>query len=369
MAIIFGTNLRNKLTGTNAVDTIFGLSGNDILDGNNGNDILRGGLGNDTLIGGAGSDKLYGEGGDDTLRGDAGADRFDGGSGTDTVTYAAVTGATGATMSLDGSAGSAGAAAGDSFFAIENIIGSKENDSITGNNRANILTGGAGNDSLAGQGGADRLLGGDGDDTLVPGADTAADIVAGGEGTDGVMYLTSTTGVIIDLEMGTTGGGAINDVLSSIEIVAGSLIAGDTITVNRGGLASGAGGDDVLSGSTATGGINPLTTEILQGGTGADTFVLHADTGYDFIGDFSYTENDKFRVSTAEFGTSSAANIVNLSGTIAPTVAAPQFIYDTLGHNLYFDGDGTGSAHAPLLIAYLYGFTDPLSNVDFVFVA
>jgi Ca2+-binding RTX toxin-like protein len=359
MARIRGTSARDRLNGTALNDTILGLGdndtllgdrGNDTLDGGAGDDTLKGGLGNDKLTGGTGNDKLYGEGGNDTLYHGTGADRFDGGTGIDTVTYANVTGSTGVTVALDGSA-STGAAAGDRLMGIENVIGSRLNDHIEGNSRANVLTGGGG------------------DDSIEPGNDSAADIVNGGEGIDTVLYLTSTTGVIVDLETGVTGGGAANDVLSSIEIVVGSDTANDTITVHRSGSAYGAGGDDVLSGSTLRAGANPLTTEVLQGGTGADTFVLHAETGYDFIVDFSFVENDKFRVSDAEFGTSGIANIANVSGSITPTMAAPQFIYDMIGQNLYFDGDGTGVTFAPLLIAHLNAFGSPLSNIDFVFVA
>ena len=49
---------------------------------------------------------------------------------------------------------------------IENVIGSSQNDTITGNAAHNVLVGGAGNDILNGGDGADVLLGGAGNDTI-----------------------------------------------------------------------------------------------------------------------------------------------------------------------------------------------------------
>ncbi|MFO1169443.1 MAG: calcium-binding protein [Hyphomicrobiaceae bacterium] len=370
MSIITGNNLRNKLMGTAAADTIFGYAGNDILDGGNGNDILRGGLGNDTLGGGAGNDKLYGEAGNDTLKGDAGADRLDGGTGTDTLTFASVSGATGVTIALNNSLLTAGVASGDNCYAIENLVGTSNNDFLGGTSGANTISGGAGQDSLYGYAGADILNGGAGQDQLYPGNDTDADHLNGGDDYDSVVYFDSTIGVIVNLETGLAGGGAANDVYSGIEIVIGSDTAGDQLTAGNGGRAYGAGGNDVLSGSSATG-INPFTSEYLEGGDGADTFVLHLGRGFDMIGDFDWVEADKLQVSDAEFGVGAGpVSIRNAaSGDIVADAAGPQFIFDKIQSNLYFDSDGTGTSDSPVHIALLVGFTLDLVAGDFVAVA
>jgi hypothetical protein len=57
---------------------------------------------------------------------------------------------------------------------IENVIGSKYDDTLSGNDIANLLVGGEGSDALDGGDGNDTLIGGAGSDTLAggPGADT-----------------------------------------------------------------------------------------------------------------------------------------------------------------------------------------------------
>ena len=57
-----------------------------------------------------------------------------------------------------------------SMTGIENAIGTKAGDSITGDDGSNRLEGLGGDDILAGGAGADRLYGGDGDDTLTGGS-------------------------------------------------------------------------------------------------------------------------------------------------------------------------------------------------------
>jgi serralysin len=61
---------------------------------------------------------------------------------------------------------------GDDHGWIENAIGGRGNDSISGNAVSNALIGNAGNDYLAGFAGIDALIGGKGCDILFGGADT-----------------------------------------------------------------------------------------------------------------------------------------------------------------------------------------------------
>jgi Ca2+-binding RTX toxin-like protein len=55
----------------------------------------------------------------------------------------------------------------DEITSVEGVIGSRFDDTITGNKEANVLDGGEGNDVIRGLGGADTLTGGAGRDTFV----------------------------------------------------------------------------------------------------------------------------------------------------------------------------------------------------------
>jgi Ca2+-binding RTX toxin-like protein len=157
---ITGTEGKDTLTGTSGPDVICGLGGNDVIDGMGGNDILLGGPGNDRLIGGPG---------DDTL---------DGGDGRDTASYAPAP--TGVTVNL--LTGTASGHGNDSLVAVEDVIGSRFADSITGEGKGNRLRAGGGNDAVHGQGGNDIVGGGSGNDTMTGGE--RSDRLDGGVGTD-----------------------------------------------------------------------------------------------------------------------------------------------------------------------------------------
>lgn len=304
------------------IENVIGSVGNDILTGNDDDNVLDGAAANDTLNGGLG---------DDTLIGGAGADVLNGGSGFDTADYTAS--AAGVTVNLGGVAGSGGDAQGDTFSAMEAVIGSAFDDILTGTAAANTLTGGDGDDTLVGGSGGDTLDGGDGtdrvsyaasasrvivdlgagtgsggdaagdvltaienvtgsafNDILVGGAGdnvldggdgndilvsgAGADTLEGGDGIDTVTYKDSAAGITVDLLMGTASGGdAAGDMLTAIENVTGSgltdALTGDGATNRLFGLD----GDDVLSGGDSR--------DVLTGGNGADT--LNGDNGNDAL--------------------------------------------------------------------------------------
>ena len=166
MAVVLGNSSANTLNGTAGSDTLFGLAGDDWI---------YGGVGNDALLGGDGVDHMSGG---------AGADIHDGGAGYDYVRYD--TASSGVTASLGNPGANTGDAAGDSYIAIEGMIGSNFNDALTGDGAANDLWGLDGNDTLNGGAGFDALSGGAGDDTFVysTGADAIRDFTAGAGGVD-----------------------------------------------------------------------------------------------------------------------------------------------------------------------------------------
>ncbi|MDA5193673.1 cadherin domain-containing protein [Govanella unica] len=147
-----------------------------------------------------------------------------------------------------------------------------KDDLIFGDASADTLSGLGGNDILSGSGGNDALYGGDGDDHLEGG--TGADVLDGGAGNDTIRYVTSASGVTVDLTTQTASGGdATGDTLVSIENVVGSIYGNDVLTGNAGdnrlfGLdgndtLSGLAGDDVLDGGVGN--------DLLYGGAGEDS--------------------------------------------------------------------------------------------------
>ncbi len=145
-------------TGTLNGSIHFG-DGNDQFDGRGGmfSGSADGGFGNDSLIGGSGNDRFEGGPGNDSL---------DGGSGTDRALYSgAFTGVT-VDLRIAGAQDTIGAGI-DTLISIEELSGSGFDDTLTGNDLANLLDGQAGNDRLTGGLGDDRIEGGAGSDTAV----------------------------------------------------------------------------------------------------------------------------------------------------------------------------------------------------------
>lgn len=192
MARKIGTQRKDTLVGTPEDDVLVGLAGNDILDGKAGNDVLKGGKGNDKLYGGNGADTLLGGVGNDRLApgADLDADIVNGGAGIDTVDYSLST--SGVTAYLDTNQ-SNGAAAGDSYIAVENVIGSAFDDSLQ-NAGGGTAFGGAGNDTLYGGGtyeGTDdggKLRGDAGSDVLDMRYGSTDAWIQNGQGADTIRY-------------------------------------------------------------------------------------------------------------------------------------------------------------------------------------
>ena len=196
---------------------------------------LYGSAYDDQLVGNSAINTLIGGAGNDTLEGLGGADVLKGGTGNDTVSYAHAT--TRVLVDIDNNSSRAasmtGDAEGDTFFEIENIIGTSFDDFLYGDNYDNTLTGGLDNDLLD-----------------------------GGSGFDTARYADATGAVNIDLASGTVTGAAGSDTLVSIERIIGSGYA-DTII--------GTSGDDTLDGGAGA--------DTLNGGTGGSDTVSYASAG------------------------------------------------------------------------------------------
>ena len=140
----------------------------------------------ENLIGGGGNDQLTGDAKDNVLNGGKGDDILDGGAGSDTASYEDAL--WGVTIHLDQQVQDVTSAGQgkDTLISIENIIGSRWNDTLFGNADANHLQGGFGDDTLEAVGGNDLLEGGDGNDLLIATREGGAsgDKLFGGAGND-----------------------------------------------------------------------------------------------------------------------------------------------------------------------------------------
>jgi Ca2+-binding RTX toxin-like protein len=308
-SIIFGDNGDNTLDGGAGDDTIFGQGGDDLIIGgrdslasrdinntidvedledqeesDDGNDTLYGGRGDDTILGGRGNDILDGGAGDDTLSGQDGIDIFKGGAGVDTVDYSRESPFQ-LLVNLATNVASGGTGSGDTFYSIENLIGSDDRiDRFIGTSAANHFWGQGGGDYFSGGGGNDILDGGrDGDiiygeggnDTIIGGSEQ--DYLDGGSGIDTVVYSGSSAGVTIDLANGTASGGDADgpvqivgrgtiirhDMLAGFENAVGSSFDDRLIGNARANELSGGAGDDTLTGGGGR--------DRLNGGAGSDT--------------------------------------------------------------------------------------------------
>ena len=207
------------VTGVDNNDRLIGTAAQDALYGGAQNDTLTGLADHDRLFGGAGNDSLSGGDGIDTLVGGAGADTLHGGDGHDILSYQGST--AGVTVHLGTGAASGGDAEGDVFDGIQVIFGSGHADRLTGDAATNRIRGGAG-----------------------------ADTLQGGDGTDILDYMTSASGVTVNLATGSgSGGDAAGDVLAGFEVIYGSAHA-DTL-IGDGGInrfRSGTGADTMYGG-------------------------------------------------------------------------------------------------------------------------
>jgi Ca2+-binding RTX toxin-like protein len=350
MENIIGTNFDDTLYGNNSVNVLNGGTGDDILEGFGGGDTFTGGAGidtvsyansaldvvsslttlftsgpavtqtndafndtyssienmigssqADTLIGGNLDNTINGGSGDDILEGMGGADSLIGGSGTDTASYAHAAGYVLASLTT-GLAGftSQGDASGDTYNGIENLTGSAFNDTLIGNNDANIIIGDTGDDILEGLGGGDTLNGGAGVNTASyeHGADQGAGLGVtaslstpasntGDAQNDTYINIQNLIGsAFSDTLTGDTGnntltGGAGNDTLTG-GLGADILVGGDgndILTDDLIGVAQllGGNGDDILNFTT----FDTATVDVIDGGAGIDTLVANtAVQGY-----------------------------------------------------------------------------------------
>ncbi len=201
---------------------------------------ITGSLYGDILRGDDFANQIQGDSGGDVIEGRDGADSIDGGEGFDWASYEGSS--SGVVIDLASGTSSGGDAEGDQLSNIEAIVGGDYGDSLIGSDEANSFEGGAG-----------------------------ADTMDGGAGNDSVIYSKSDAAVAINLSDGSASGGhAEGDTISNFENVIGSDYA-DTLDGNT--------EDNYIIGGEGN--------DILNAGTGNDTYIFDRGDGQDQIHDFS----------------------------------------------------------------------------------
>jgi Ca2+-binding RTX toxin-like protein len=226
--VLLGTAFDDVLTGSSVnknCDYIDAGAGNDLVfaTASNGADcgLFDSALTNDTLIGGAGND---------------------------TVSYALLADVN--VNLLTGTAAKNGGTMFDTLSGFENVIGSPGNDTITGDNQANILAGGLGDDLIFAGGGNDTIIAGFGSDTI-----------DGGTGVNLVDFSTALTGREIRLD-----GVLADDLITNVS---------DVIGTNFNDIIMGSAGNNVINAGAGNDLINvnagAFGSDTVSGGAGRDT--------------------------------------------------------------------------------------------------
>lgn len=321
-----------------AVDHLF-LSGSAIS--GTGNDLaneITGNDGDNVLDGRDGNDQLYGGGGNDRLIGRNGADYLEGAGGLDTADYSAS--ASGLTVNITLPSQNTGEAKGDRYLSIENVIGTKYNDTVAGDGSANFIQGGSGHDILYGEGGNDTLNGDGGNDIIFGG--NGADKFNGGAGIDTAMYSSASARITVSLANPSINtGDAAGDSFDLIENVTGSRFGDYVFGDNKTNVLDGGAGNDILKSYNGN--------DTLIGNTGDDVFVfnsaLNAATNIDVIQDFNIAD-DAIWLDNAIFKALKDGALASSAFRIgsAAADASDRIIYDKTTGKLSYDIDGAGGS-------------------------
>lgn len=352
------------LTGTDSIRDIEGVTGtryDDTLYGNDGANCLDGGDGNDTLSGGADSDLIQGGAGNDFISQDSANadddDTIDGGAGDDQLSYRHAN----FSILIDLSAGFVNKyrdnelAGTDTVLHIEQVFGSRFDDTLVGSAGADLLggyggddriRGNSGNDTLLGYGGADTLYGdagndsvngGDGDDTIMQEDTTSLDTLDGGAGIDCVDYSGAVPdstvlriGLVVNLADGTVFTNnplfpKLKDRLRNIENVIGTGAVDKLIGDAKDNVLHGEGGNDALDGGVGN--------DTLDGGAGND--VMRGGDGDDLIIQTSFKGNDQLDGGNGA-DTADYSNVAESGASIAVDLKAGSVIK-------YLDGVKVGA--------------------------
>lgn len=252
--------------------------------------------------GGVGNDILQGNDADNQLEGGRGDDLILGGTGLDTAAYAYASKAVQVNLASGSASGGGG---NDLLIDMENVLGGRAGDTLSGNDGANNISGGRGNDYIYGSGGNDTLIGDAGNDWLF--GDSGSDFLFGGAGKD-------------------------------------TLAGGD--------------GDDRIAGGAGV--------DLLNGGLGADIFVFDILNAGDRISDFSAEDTLEFDLDV--YSMLAEASLDNWVVGAKALDADDFLIYNASKGILYYDANGSGAGGAKAVVTILGAYAPSLSLDDIAVV-
>ena len=259
---------QDQLIGDGAGDTLIAGGGATTIIAGAGTNLLEAGAGHDSIDASVGHNLIVLGGGDATV---VGASATGTGTGSDTLSFALATTAVAADLSSLSASGGAGFIVGSGFTEvtgrIAGLVGSANDDTLTGSSSTLLIDGGGGNDLIDPGGGGQ------------PGASETISMLAGSQGL--VSFASSPRGVTVDLGAGTgfgTATGDGNQLLYNVTAIQGTA-KDDTLIGNRSTrlLDGGSGGDDSFR--SGGGGLSATAAETIRGGVGgSNTLDFSADT-------------------------------------------------------------------------------------------
>ncbi|RPI45494.1 MAG: hypothetical protein EHM67_02395 [Hyphomicrobiaceae bacterium] len=252
-----------------------------------------------------------------------------------------------------------------------NVFVNRGNDTMLGNDYADLIHGGQGDDIVYGYGAADTIYGDSGNDVLI--GMGGNDYLDGGAGNDGAMFAGNRGDYSVSADG--SGGFYINDSVAGRD---GSdhVLNMEAFAFNDGILTTsqllpvvtppapppaqptlqvdfyGTGGRDTLVGNAADNHLfGGAGRDDLWGGAGRDAFVFDTSPKTrDIVNDFSHRD-DTIWLDNADFrGVGRDGSLKNgafwASNTGKAHDASDRIIYDKDSGKLWFDADGTGSKAA-----------------------
>lgn len=341
-----GNIVANVLIGNAAANGLNGLAGNDSLVGAAGNDSLDGGLGVDTMTGGLGNDTYFVNATGDKITEIAN-------QGSDTVNSSLI--AYNLTANVEKLTLTATVAS--------NGTGNALNNTLTGNDFANILNG------LTG---IDTMVGGAGNDTYK--VDVATDKVTEGNdvGIDTVISTAVKFALSANIENLTLTGAAANGTGNAANnTLIGTLNANNLSSLEGDDLLTGNGGADTLLGGVGNDTLNGgAGNDVLTGGADSDIFQFTTklfSAGIDKITDFS-SANDTIQLENSVFTKFAAGALNSEMFKVGATAADANdyLVYNKAAGALYYDADGSGIGDAVQIA--LIGNHAVLTAADFVII-